>query len=53
MKTQQRIEKNGYKVRHNIGHRNGEQCIISVTALRNDREVATRPNITQLLKAII
>lgn len=50
MKTKALIEKKGYNVRYNIGRRNGEQCIVSVTAMRNGREVATKPNITQLKK---
>lgn len=52
MKTSEKIEKKGYKLRYNIGRRNGEQCIVSITALRNEREVATRQNITQLYQAI-
>ena len=52
MKTSDKIVKKGYKLRYNIGNRNGEQCIVSITALRNEREVATRPNVTQLYEAI-
>jgi len=52
MTYQQHLEKKGYTIRHNIGHRDGEQCIISITALRNGREVLTRPNITQLYKSL-
>jgi hypothetical protein len=52
MKTQKLIEKKGYTIRHNIGKCNGEQRIASITALRNGREVATKPNITQLYKSL-
>ena len=52
MKTKERIEKKGYTVRYNMGKRNGEQCIVSVTALRNGREVATKDNIIKLYKSL-
>lgn len=52
MKTSDKIVKKGYKLRYNIGKRNGEQCVVSITALRNEREVVTRPNVTKLYAAL-
>lgn len=51
MKTQQRIESKGYKVTYNMGWRNGEQTIVSVTAKKGLNKV-TEKNITSLLKAV-
>lgn len=51
MTTQQKIEKKGYKVTFNMGWRNGEQTIVSVTAKKGLKKM-TEKNITSLLKAI-
>ena len=52
LKTINKIESKGYSVRMNMGHRDGECCIVSITALKNGREISTKPNATQLLKSI-
>lgn len=49
MKTQQKIEKKGYKVTYNMGWKNGEQAIVSVSAQKGNRKTTSK-NITQLLK---
>lgn len=51
MKTQEKIEKKGYRVTFNTGWRNGEQTIVSVSAEKNNRKI-TRDNLTQLLKSL-
>lgn len=51
MKTQEKIEKKGYKVTYNIGWRNGIQSIVSVTATRGTYKVTER-NITSLFRAL-
>jgi hypothetical protein len=51
MKTLEKIEKKGYKVTFNMGYRNGESSVVSVTAKKDGRQF-TKPNLTQLLKAI-
>lgn len=51
MKTEQKIEKKGYKVTYNLGYKNGEQGINSVTATKNNVKL-TAKNITALLKSI-
>ena len=51
MTTQQRIEKKGYKVTHNMGYKNDEQTIVSVSAEKNGMKI-TKENITSLFKAI-
>jgi hypothetical protein len=51
MSTIQRIEKKGYKVRLNLGYRNGQITTVSVTAIRGSYEI-TRRSATQVLKSI-
>lgn len=51
MKTQQKIEKKGYKVTFNMGWINGMQSIVSVSAIKGNNRI-TEKNITQLLKSI-
>jgi hypothetical protein len=51
MTTQQKIEKKGYKVTFNMGYKNNEQTIVSVSAEKNGQKI-TAPNITQLLKRL-
>ena len=51
MKTLAKIEKKGYRVTSNIGWRNGEQTIVSVSAEKNNRKIR-RDNLTQLLKSL-
>lgn len=51
MKTQQKIEKKGYKVIYNMGWRNGVQTITSVSATKGMKKILAK-NITELLKAI-
>ena len=51
MTTQQKIEKKGYKVTFNMGYKNGEQAVVSVTATKLNAKV-TADNITQLFKKL-
>lgn len=51
MTTQQKIEKKGYKVTFNMGWKNGEQSIVSVSATKGNQKV-TADNITQLFKKL-
>lgn len=57
MTTQQKIEKKGYKVVHNIGYRNGQQTIVSVSIRKDNGQFAdgrtmTYPNVTKAYEAI-
>jgi hypothetical protein len=51
MKTQQRIEKKGYKVIFCMGYKDGVQCITSVKAIKGHVTVYAK-NLTQILKNI-
>lgn len=51
MSTIQRIEKKGYRVRLNLGWRNGQLATVSVTAILGRYEI-TRRSATQVLKSI-
>lgn len=51
MTTQKKIENKGYTVTFNIGWKDGEQCITSVTAVKGNRKI-TEKNITSILKNI-
>lgn len=51
MKTQSKIEKKGYKVTFNMGYKNDEQTIVSVSAEKNGKKI-TEKNITALNKLI-
>lgn len=51
MSTQQKIEKKGYKVTFNMGWRNGEQSITSVSATKGNIKI-TANNITSLYKSL-
>lgn len=51
MTTQQKIEKKGYKVTFNMGWENGEQKIVSVTAVKGNSKI-TQKNITALFKSV-
>jgi len=51
MTTQQKIEKKGYKVTFNMGWRDGEQRIVSVSASKGNTKI-TEKNITALLKSL-
>lgn len=48
MTTKQKLEKKGYKVTFNIGWRNGEQAIVSVTATNKKGGKYTGKNITEV-----
>jgi hypothetical protein len=52
MTVEQKIAKKGYSLRCNVGYKNGEQTIVSYSALKNNREIATAKNKTALLKKI-
>lgn len=52
MTTREKIEKKGYKVTSNMGWKNGEQTIVSYSAEKDGRNVATRDTITALYQAI-
>lgn len=51
MTTQKKIEKKGYTVTFNMGWKDGEQCIMSVTAVKGNNKI-TEKNITSLLKSV-
>ena len=51
MKTQTKIENKGFKVTYNMGYKNNENGIISVSAEKNGRKTTSK-NITTLLKSI-
>jgi hypothetical protein len=53
MTTANKIEKKGYKVKYNMGYKDGILCIISVSATNsNGRTIATERNVTALLKIV-
>jgi hypothetical protein len=52
MKVKEKIAKKGYSLRCNMGYRNGQQTIVSYSALKNGREVATANSQTALLKKL-
>lgn len=52
MKTIEKIEKKGFKVIANMGWVSGEQTIVSYTAEKSGRKVATASNVTGLFNLI-
>jgi hypothetical protein len=53
MTTANKIEKKGYKVKYNMGYKDGILCIISVSAMNsNGRTIATERNVTALFKIV-
>ena len=52
MTTEQKIAKKGYSVRSNLGYKNGEQKIVSYSALKNGKEEARATSKTALLKKL-
>lgn len=51
MTTQTKIENKGYKVTFNMGSKNGEQSIVSVSAIKGNSKI-TEKNITALFNRI-
>ena len=51
MITAQKLEKKGYNITYNMGYKNGEQCIVSITAT-NGIYKTTANNITSLFKKL-
>lgn len=52
MTVQERIENKGYYIRANMGYKNDEQTIVSYSALKDSRAVATESSKTALLKRL-
>lgn len=52
MSVEEKIAKKGYSLRGNMGYRNGEQTIVSWSALKNGREVASAKSKTALLQKL-
>lgn len=50
--TESKINKKGYELRGNIGYKNGEQTIVSYSAIRNGKEYSTAKSKTALLKSL-
>ena len=52
MTVEQKIAKKGYSLRCNAGYKNGEQVIVSYSALKNGKEEARANSKTALLKKL-
>ena len=52
MKVEKKIEKKGYKLRGNMGYRNGIQTIVNFSAMKNGKEFAKASSKTALLKQL-
>ena len=52
MTIQEKIEKKGFSIRSNMGYRNGEQTVISYSAIKSGQSAAIADSKTALFKKL-